>query len=223
MIQLDPTPIKQAPINIIMAGQSNMVGYGNLSELPNFPEAFKIKMVKGSSLIAGAEPTHSGGYASCGLAFAGEFNREVNLIPVAVGGTSISQWQKGGSLYSNMISKASVVGDIDGMIFYQGEADCNSLSNANNWDERFTSFVSDLRADLGNIPVVFAQLATKPAGATGRPYFNNLKASQANVSISDVSMIVTEDLAIQSNDVHLVTSSLITVGERFAAAMNNLI
>ena len=175
MIALPVTPIKSPRLNFIMAGQSNMVGFGELSELPFFPEAFKIHAT---------EPTHGQG-ASCGLSFASDMGCEVGLIPCAVGGTKMSEWQKGGTLYTAMIAKCTV--PVHGMIFYQGEADAALLNDANQWASRFGDFVDDVTADL-NIPIVYAQLC-KPAGS--RPYFSTVKAQQASYGGN---MIITDDL-----------------------------
>lgn len=218
MLKLSTTPIKADPIRVVMVGQSNMVGYGNLDDVPYFPAANRVKMVSGSSIVQGQEPTHSDGYASCGMSFGTSLGGEVILIPVAVGGTYISEWQKGGSLYSNMVNKIAVAGGVDAMIFYQGEADAVTSSNANNWATRFASFVDDIRADYGNIPIIFAQLATEPVGATNRPYWSVVKSQQDSMDGYDskVKMITTDDLVIQTNDVHLTTASQIIVGQRFA-------
>uniref|UniRef100_M1A9C5 Sialate O-acetylesterase domain-containing protein n=1 Tax=Solanum tuberosum TaxID=4113 RepID=M1A9C5_SOLTU len=69
-------------------------------------------------------------------------------------GNKISEWQKGTFLYNQLVmrAKASIVqeyGVIRAMLWYQGESDTMSQSDANSYKGKMQQFFSDLRNDVG--------------------------------------------------------------------------
>jgi hypothetical protein len=159
-----------------------------------------------------------------------ELGREgVGLIPCAKDGSSIDQWQKAneettlyGSCWKRMLA-AQTMGDLDGIIFFQGEYDAHTVALAEAWPAKFVQFVMDIRDDLHNpdLPIVFAQMGTNgaPNSYIG---WEALKVGQAAIDIPNVSMITTDDLS-RYDVVHLSAAGSITAGRRFAEAMNALL
>lgn len=230
----------------VLAGQSNMVGWGELPEKQTLhPRAF----VFGNDYVwrLASEPidnpegqvdpvSRSVGRFGPGLAFATTLLAErpeliVGLIPCARGDTTIWQWQRSLSdetLYGaclKRIGAASPMGELAGVLVFQGEADAldprqspNRHLSIANYGQLFTRYIDDLRTDLGqlDLPVVYAQIGSNQAPEV----FVNWKViqeQQAALVLHCGQMITTADLSL-GDDVHFSTASYRTVGARFATA-----
>lgn len=233
----------------ILAGQSNMSGYGKLdadSEKTN-PQVFmfgndyrwhlakdpldsrqnQVDPVSHETRVPGVGP---------GIAFASTLSQQdpgsvIGLIPCAKGGSTIQEWQRSlseDSLYGSCLKRlraASLMGKLEGMLFFQGEADAldeqqfshRSLS-PQQWSQKFVKFIENFRSDVNqaNLPIIFAQI-----GSQSTPHlFTNwevVQQQQENIQLPHVSMITTDDLALQDY-VHYTTKSYRTIGQRFANA-----
>ena len=228
----------------ILAGQSNMAGRAPVSELPpGFPSnQSRLFAFKSSGRWEQAvEPIHEDDYrvgVGPGVAFANAMadkykSAQIGVIPCAVGATSMDDWRRNmdeSSLYGSCLSrykKSSSRGTLRGVLWYQGESDAHSFSDAEAWPAKFEKLVSDLRADLGNpsLPLVFAQLAGISDDMRiewDAPAWDRLKELQAGVSVPGVVMIKTDDVGMMDG-LHLSTQGSITAGERFAGAMIGLL
>lgn len=250
MLALNPSPIPRPRWAFIMAGQSNMVGHGALSQVPAYPLGNRCHIYGyNEAWRAGAEPMsdHAGivhsvflddeNLASCGMAFADSLSRfrpgiEIGLIPCAKGGSGMASWARNlstGSLYGATLARAQAAilrpnTALKGVIWYQGEEDTKNSANAAAWAARFQQFVSDMRADLGisDLPVIWTKLGPNPS-VPERPYWTTVQAQQAAASITDGAMIDASDLTTISDNVHLNTPSLVTIGARAAVAMDGLL
>ncbi|MGP1371435.1 MAG: sialate O-acetylesterase, partial [Almyronema sp.] len=171
-----------------------------------------------------------------GIAFAKELlvydpDLAIGLIPCAKGGSTIAEWQRNlaeDTLYGaclKHVRAASVMGTVEGVLFFQGEADAIAPERLpgrsvypQQWAALFEQYVRDLRQDLDqpDLPLVFAQIAT-----TTRldilPNWEQVKAQQVTVNIPAVAMIKTDDLALQDY-VHFTSESYEVIGQRFAQA-----
>jgi hypothetical protein len=231
----------------ILAGQSNMVGW---APLPDDPEVDERIYVFGNDYqwrIA-KEPVDSsynqvdqvsldraalfGPSLAFGLASLDRHPQMIiGLIPCAKSSSAILQWQRDlsdQSLYGSCLKRAlaaSTMGQISGILFFQGEADAldpiqypDPEPRPTDWEALFSAFVNDIRSDLEqpNLPVVFAQI-----GSTGSPEaFTNweiVKEQQSSVQLTMTSMILTDDLLLQDG-VHYTAESYRAIGERFAEA-----
>lgn len=79
----------------------------------------------------------------------------VGLVPCAVGGTAIKEWERGSHLYENMVKRAKAAanhsdgsGEIKALLWYQGESDTSSQHNADCYKENMEKLIHDVRADL---------------------------------------------------------------------------
>lgn len=76
----------------------------------------------------------------------------VGLVPCAIGGTNISQWQKGESLYQQLVRRATTAvqggGVYAALLWYQGESDTLIKEDVEFYKGRLTKFFTDLRSDL---------------------------------------------------------------------------
>lgn len=223
----------------ILAGQSNMVGRANLegAEQPD-PRVFVLG--KDGVWAVAREPLHeertglSGARigAGLGLPFAKEMVRisgtPIGLVPVAVGGTSLWQWDPSDpkSLYASMMKRVRLAGGrVKGVLWYQGEADART-DRADQYEARFVEFVRALRRDLGNdaLPVYYAQIGryAAPEQAPRVPAaWTRLREVQRTLEdrLANLRMAATLDLEMEDH-VHLNRDGLRRLGMRFAHLAN---
>jgi len=162
----------------ILAGQSNMSGYGEIhpEELEVDPKIFVFGNDYHWRLAREPidDPTGQvdlvsidfGVGFSCGTTFAKTLLRYdpkafIGLIPCAKSDSSIEEWQRNlsdYSLYGSCLKRSlasSPMGRIKGLLFYQGETDTlnpnlgpQKVKNPFQWGEKFSKFVKDIRNDL---------------------------------------------------------------------------
>lgn len=170
-----------------------------------------------------------------GLAFAEEIlskipEAKIGLIPCARGASSIADWQPNvsqNSLYGACLKRvmaASPYGNVAGVLISQGEDDTldpklfpDRVLSPDSWGIKFASLVWTLRDDLNQslLPVIFSQLPDYSEDQ--RPHWTTVREQQAQVSLPNVRMIVTEDLTLEEG-VHFGTESQVEIGRRFAEA-----
>lgn len=86
----------------------------------------------------------------------------VGLVPCAVGGTAIKEWERGAHLYENMIQRAKAAVDhggdgvIKAVLWYQGESDTSSQQDAECYKAKMEELIHDVRADLNmpSLPII---------------------------------------------------------------------
>lgn len=75
----------------------------------------------------------------------------IGLVPCAIGGTNISQWQKGEFLYEQLVKRSQFAkqsGVYRAMLWYQGESDTEDQQDAELYKDNLNRFFNDLRFDL---------------------------------------------------------------------------
>ncbi len=158
-----------------------------------------------------------------------ELNPEipVGLIPCAMGGTSIADWQRQldeSTLYGSVLKRcraASPQGTLQGVLFAQGESDATA-DRVDLWKAGFERWATDLRADLGrpDLPLVYAQLGD--GRRTPDPAaWQRLSAIQAGIHLRDSAMVATNDLPL-SDGIHFTAEASRELGRRMADAMHAL-
>lgn len=226
---------QDSPVHaFVLVGQSNMVGQGDIP-LVQFASGNIFKW-DNSAWVTGIEPVHYGKFGPS-MSFALELlklkndaNYKIGLIPCAKGGTSITEWQKGQTLYTDCLNKVKAVqangAVIEGMLMSQGEADSETKQAANAWGGLAIQFAIDFRSDYGKpySPFIFAQLGYDP-NANKYPYWMRLHNLQPEIlsGHGNFRMIVTDDLPKNSDKIHFNHDSQVTIGQRFARAMCQVI
>ena len=143
------------------------------------PPVFKKKILEKNpalteegyqSVVEAAKKTPLGGvgpdlfFAKHVLKYTG---RHIGLIPCAMGGTSMAEWDPASknegtsSLYGSMLQRiADVGGGIKGLLWYQGESDANPTLQAT-FEKSFLNFVDSVRRDTGipDLPIIYVQIS----------------------------------------------------------------
>jgi len=237
----------------ILAGQSNMSGRGEVPESGQnrnsrvfvFGNDYHWKIAEEpiddpSEQVDKVSEDPDAGFGP-GLAFATSLierrpDMAIGLIPCASGGSSIYQWRRSlskNTLYGSCLKRAhaaSTMGDVAGILFFQGEADAiapelyqETVLLPDEWGDSFRALVNNWRQDLNSpeLPVVFAQIGTN----TAPDVFVNwatVKEQQGSVEMPFCGMITTDDLALKDG-VHFTSESYQIIGGRFAEAALSLI
>lgn len=219
----------------ILMGQSNMAGRGEITPALAHVKHPRVLVLnrKGNWSIA-QHPLHYDKPAMAGvgpgLSFGIEMakvdsNITIGLIPCAVGGTSIDQWQAGALdeatktyPYDDAIARIKVAmqkGVVKGMLWHQGEANASTSSQV--YIDKLTKLVEEIRTLSGDpeLPVVIGEL-----GEFSMKYrdFNKV-LHNATEKIPFAAITVSDGLVDKGDKIHFDSASAHEFGKRFAAQM----
>jgi hypothetical protein len=105
------------------------------------------------------------------------------------------------------------------VIFWQGGQDAKKEKDALKWKERFTTFVANLRADLGdpNLPIIMIMLALHDKGAVkGKAYWQVVREQQRSVNIPGVIKFDSDGYERKVDGVHFTTRGQLAIGAALA-------
>ncbi|XP_020572171.1 probable carbohydrate esterase At4g34215 [Phalaenopsis equestris] len=223
----------------LLAGQSNMSGRGGVIEnrWDNFippecrPTPDILRLSSHLQWEQAVEPIHADidVYATCGVGPGMPFAHAllaaegtaapVRLVPCAVGATPIREWERGTTLYANLVRRAQFAaaggGRVAAVLWYQGETDTISMADAEVYGGRMEALVSDLREDLGDPDLLFIQVAL----ATGQgKYIDMVRKAQKGIRLHNVLCVDAKGLPIGPDYVHLTTQAQVRLGQMLADA-----
>lgn len=160
-------------------------------------------------------------YATVSSSFQ-EDNQNLIVINCAVGGTPISSWQASSPNFQNCLAQARAYPfPVVGILFYQGETD--AWDKRTDWDQGFLSAVQGWRGVLGNVPIVYAQIATTDnSEGWDTSTWELVKSQQAMIHIQNAVMVKTDDQPLM-DAVHLTTEAVQVIGKRMSLAFNSLV
>jgi prepilin-type N-terminal cleavage/methylation domain-containing protein len=156
----------------------------------------------------------------------------IALIKHAVGATSLAvDWNpQTGPRYADFrqtvadglaaLTAAGHTYQIAGMLWMQGESDCNPLTYANAYSSNLTAFITDVRGRYGaTLPFLIGQL---PAGqvttnATGHAIVRQAQADVASL-VSRTSLVITDGFGMEADGIHFSAAGQTSLGTAFAAA-----
>jgi hypothetical protein len=151
-------------------------------------------------------------------------NANIGLIPSAVGGSALREWEPGAPHYTAAVQRtmtAAKRGTLRAILWHQGEADSNDENLARTYGSRWRVFMSKLREDLGtpHVPVVVGQLGL---------FLSAQRYPQAHVVSGQLAMqaesfprtafVPSGALVHKGDEVHFDSPSLREFGRRYAHA-----
>lgn len=165
---------------LILAGQSNMAGRGGVvngtwdgvvpRECRSNPSILRLnarlEWVEAKEPIHGDIDVKKTTGIGPGMPFANRVLQKksglgvLGLVPCAIGGSNISEWERGKQLYNHMMKRAKASlqdgGTIKALLWYQGEADTVNPQDAKAYASRLLKFFSDVRDDLQSplLPII---------------------------------------------------------------------
>ncbi|KAL3690387.1 hypothetical protein R1sor_016696 [Riccia sorocarpa] len=146
----------------------------------------------------------------------GKKTNTIGLVPCAIGGTSIVEWEKGTKLYDQMINRTEAAlqhgGTLKALLWYQGESDAVTKELADAYQTRLEKFFTDVRCDLKaeNLPI----LQVKITGSWS--FLEEVRNAQSSVRVPGVYTIDALGLALNPDNIHLTTLSETKVGTDLA-------
>ncbi len=186
-------PTQPDPMHIfLLAGQSNMAGRGELSDIDRTPHPRVFVLDKNDNWVTATEPLHFDKPkvrgTGPGLAFAKEIAEQnpeirIGLVPTAVGGSGIQTWVPGGyhektGLYpwDDAVRRLRVAmrsGELKAILWHQGEAD-SGREAASLYEARLHDLIRRFR-DVAHddlLPFIIGQLGQFKEWSDGRQLVN---------------------------------------------------
>lgn len=230
--------------SFLMIGQSNMAGRGNMEGYVQKinPDCYMLRMGRWQPLrepVNADRPFIAQGVRS-GVSMATSFadtmqrklNCEIGMIPCADGGTRVHQWMPGENLYDHavmMTGLAKRISEFSGIIWHQGESDCNG-DDLGLYQERLYTVLTTIRKDLGdeNIPLVIGEISTKIDAP--RHALLQDKLAQMNLILHETAeklpmcrIVETTDLELKDDGIHFTAAAQEILGIRYAEKMLEMV
>ncbi|KAG6672304.1 hypothetical protein I3842_16G051400 [Carya illinoinensis] len=235
--------MSQGPSHVfLLAGQSNMSGRGGVindtktnnliwdGQVPpeSTPNSNILTLDLDKTWKVAQEPLHRqlDRMKSCGIGPGMPFAHEIlakdpsfgaiGLVPCAMGGTKIAQWQKGTALYNLLVTRAKTAiqsgGKLQGLLWYQGESDCGE-QEYELYKARTETFFTDLRVDLNipDLPIIMVVIAS----AEGN-YMNAVRNAEMSIKLKNVLIVDAMGSTFIQDQKHLDTVSQIRLGQKLA-------
>jgi len=158
----------------VTAGQSNAACFGSPTQQPFDDRVSAHTLSSGTwRLATDPQPNISGGMGTGGSAWPrlGSLLVRSNQLPIgfiglAYGGTSLSQWQPGTSLYRNLTNTLVRFGanGVRAVLWHQGESDALASTSASGYAQMLSNIVTRSRATAGwNVPWGIAEASFHPS------------------------------------------------------------
>jgi Carbohydrate esterase, sialic acid-specific acetylesterase len=210
----------------VLAGQSNMGGYGKASKGSKSDKRLLVwtgkKWKKAKDPLPLPRPHDKRGVGpgmTFGLAVAQGTGQTVGLIQCAADGTSIGGWQPGKGPYDSCLAQARAAGGtIGGVLFLQGESEAQSADQAAGWLPGFQTMLAAFRQDLpGAWPFLLGQIGS--LDQHDFPAQQQVRDAQQGAAAADstIRLVTTADLPTKDGT-HFTVSGYKEIGRRFAAA-----
>lgn len=218
----------------LLTGQSNMAGYGR--DAAYDPPCLGVHLYGNNGLwdIA-AHPLNdstdtiypeNAEYASetsPALSFSRKLHQSlgipIGLIQASLGGSPLSAWDPSdnGTLYRAMMRRIEVVGNVKGVLWYQGCSD-TSAGLAESYLARFKNMVSLWRKDLGHVPFLTVQLNRWAVqNEESDRYWGIVRDAQRRAAVEIDGVYVVPAIDCSLNDgIHNDSASNVVIGERLA-------
>ncbi len=226
---------KAAPLDLyVLAGQSNMSGWGRVDELPAAamaPQPDVLYHTSGAGFgYLRATDDDFGPEIEFGRTMSTALPGPIAIVKHAVGSTSLAEdWSPslGDNHYSALMTRvasarqywtgAAYEVQVAGVVWMQGEEDARREAMAPLYEANLLRFIDHVRLDLQapDAPLVFGKIR----GAEF-PYRETIRDAQTAVDEADVRayLVETDDLTTWEG-LHFDTASQVTLGRRFATAM----
>lgn len=174
-----------------------------------------------TSKTCGVGPGMAFANAVLSTAAAAEEGVVIELVPCAVGGTAIREWEKGSKLYDEMVKRANEAacggagGEIKAVLWYQGESDTLSEHLASAYKGNMERLIRNVRCDLQSPSLPFIQVAI----ASGeKHHIEEVREAQMGIDMPNVVCVDAKGLPLNADHLHLSTEAQVLLGNMLAQA-----
>ncbi|RZC48500.1 hypothetical protein C5167_016928 [Papaver somniferum] len=224
----------------ILSGQSNMAGRGGVNSHKKFdgilppecqPDPKILRLDAHLRWVEAHEPLHADidNKKACGIGPGMPFTKAVRsqdpsidvvgLVPCAVGGTAIKEWEKGAHLYENMVKRAKAStrcgGEIKAILWYQGESDTSTQHDADTYKANMERFIHSVRSDLcfPTLPIIQVAIISGD-----KAWLEKVRESQLGIDMPNVVCVDAKGLELKEDNLHLTTEAQVKLGNMLADA-----
>lgn len=229
--------------SFLMIGQSNMAGRGTIGDVDPIhnSDCYMLRMGRWQTMSEPINPDRQifEGEFRSGVCLAASFADEiarnmhvkVGLIPCADGGTKIDQWMPGGLLYDHAVAMSRLArrtSVLSGIIWHQGESDCNSDEDLYSYKEKFIKMIHSLCKDLNaeHVPLIIGELSEVSDSKwkmEDRPSKLNKIFYEIAKELPLCSVASSKDLVLKDDGLHFNAVSLREFGTRYYAKYEKLV
>jgi hypothetical protein len=220
-------------LSILMIGQSNMCGRGNLHEVPQIenPACYMMRMGRWQPMSdpINVDRAIEGIPYPSGVSLAGSFadelsrytGKDVGLIPCADGGTKVESWLPGKLLFDHAVMQCRLAmrtSTLAGIIWHQGESNANTDPAI--YKKRVLSVFEGLRRELGmpDLPIVAGEISENCA-----PRWEISKTAdringvyrELERELPFFALASSKDLSLKDDGIHFSSTSLREFGVRY--------
>lgn len=218
----------------LLAGQSNMAGRGTVEAIDTLINPHIWMLNKNEQWVPAREPLAFDKPKVVGVgpgfAFANALQQAdpsvyIYLVPSAVGGSRIDLWQPGAyDSATRRVKKAMPAGELKGIIWHQGESDCNPKLSGG-YEAKLTALIKRFRSDLGNskLPFVAGEIAHFRAEENPDKQVVNKAIRTVVSNMPFCGYVETHGLQHRGDSLHFDSPSAREIGRRYAAAISSLI
>ena len=229
----EPTTYFTGKQSVLLIGQSNMAGRGFAEDVEPISDDRITMLDQSNQWVKMQEPIHYdksaagvGLAASFAKAFVETFDTELGLIPAAMGGSSISDWEVGGTYYNDAIERAKAAqkdSEICAILWHQGES---NRSNHSGYADKLQTILDAMIAELGldrdKVIIITGELREISTNPSQRETFhaelNKLNDVYKNYGVADA-----DGLTLNSDIIHFDAPSLRVFGYRYFDIFKTLV
>lgn len=230
--------------SFLMMGQSNMAGRGAVGDVEPIsnPNTYMLRMGRWRPMsepinvdrpidYSGTLALYSGvgPAASFADSYAKHYNEKVGLIPCADGGSSLVDWQVDGQLFLHAFYQAKLamnISQLTGIIWHQGEAECNDIECAATYRERFLVIMNELQTRLGvKLPIVVGEIGYFFADYDPKPKYLDIVNTELNrlADEDNIAVVSATGLVDRGDKLHFDAKSQREFGRRYFEAYRKLV
>jgi hypothetical protein len=186
----------------LLVGQSNMAGRGILTDADQQSDPRVLTFNAKDTWVNQGEPIHfDKAEAGVGLGFTfaklmadSKSGVVVGLVPCAVGGSKIEQWQPGQLCFDRAVKRTLLAlqqgGTLKGILWHQGESSCRDLERVNVYAKELAQIIAAFRQalDAPDVPFLAGELGEFIYEGTGNPFTRKFPfARELNAQINSLS------------------------------------
>ena len=233
----------QSPTAIVfvLAGQSNMVGFGSIAELDDTVKTQPANVefyLEGEQTSMASQGAAGPEFTLAAVLSRSIPNRKIVLIKYARSGTSLLAWapdweaeraaitenHQAGPLYENLLDQVRTITqdkrvELGAVFWMQGERDARYPAAAAEYEANLVTFIEAVRRDLHapGLPFIYGQVNPPSASYQGAAAVR-LAQNRAERRVGNAKLVSTDGLTKGADGVHYDAQGQMVLGRRFAEA-----
>lgn len=228
----------------LLVGQSNMAGRGILTPADEKPDPRVLTFNAKDRWVNQGEPLHfdkAEAGVGPGFAFAKCLAEKtpgvtIGLVPCAIGGSKIEQWQPGQFSFERAVKRTQLAlkqgGTLRGILWHQGESSCKEAARVESYGQELTQIIEGFRKALGtpDVPFIAGELGEFIYASTGNPFARkspfalelNAQVDALPGRVSNTAVVSSVGLTPNADLLHFDAASQKELGKRYCETLLRL-